>query len=56
MAPDSIVQNTPIKYLPQSKPTRENVGSGAWSSNQTALMKKMDQQYDDLANFMIEKF
>lgn len=56
MAPDSIVQNTPIKYLPQSRPTRENVGSGAWSTNQTALMKKMDQQYDDLAKFMIEKF
>lgn len=56
MAPDSIVQNTPIKYLPQSRPTRENVGSGAWSTNQTALMKKMDQQYDDLATFIIEKF
>ena len=56
MAPDSIVQNTPIKYLPQSKPTRENVGSGAWSGNQRRLMEKMDQQYDNLARFMIDKF
>lgn len=56
MAPDSIVQNTPIKYLPQSRPTRENVGSGAWSKNQRDLMKKMDQQYDDLAKFIIENF
>lgn len=56
MAPDSIVQNTPIKYLPQSKPTRENVGSGRWASNQTALMRKMDQQYDSLAKFMIDNF
>lgn len=56
MAPDSIVQNTPIKYLPQSKPTRENVLSGTWSSDQRKLMKNMDQQYDKLAKFMIEKF
>lgn len=56
MAPDSIVQNTPIKYLSLSKPTRENVGSGSWASNQKILMKKMDQQYDQLAKFMIENF
>jgi chromosome partitioning protein len=56
MAPDSIVQNTPIKYLPQSKPTRENVGSGAWSTNQKNLMRKMDFQYDELAKFMIKNF
>lgn len=56
MAPDSIVQNTPIKYLPQSKPTRENVLSGTWSSDQRKLMRNMDQQYDSLARFMIEKF
>lgn len=56
MAPDSIVQNVPIKYLPQAKPTRENVGSGKWASNQVNLMKKMDQQYDLLAQFMIDNF
>jgi chromosome partitioning protein len=56
MAPDSIVQNIPIKYLPHSKPTRENVLSGTWSSDQRKLMKNMDYQYDNLAKFMIEKF
>jgi chromosome partitioning protein len=56
MAPDSIVQNIPIKYLRQSKPTRDNVGSGTWSPNQRLLMDEMDKQYDQLAQFMIEKF
>jgi len=56
MAPDSIVQNIPIKYLSQSRPTRENVGSGSWAINQKDLMAKMDQQYDSLAKFIIEKF
>jgi chromosome partitioning protein len=56
MAPDSIVQNTPIKYLLQSKPTRENVLSGSWSTSQRALIKKMDSQYDQLADFMIKNF
>lgn len=56
MAPDSIVQNVPIKYLPGTKPTRDSVGRGTWAGNQTALMKKMDQEYDKLARFMIDKF
>jgi chromosome partitioning protein len=56
MAPDSIVQNTPIKYLPDARPTRENVLSGTWSPNQRKLMKKMDKEYDELAKFMIDKF
>jgi cellulose biosynthesis protein BcsQ len=56
MAPDSIVQNVPIKYLPERKPTRESVGRGTWARNQTDLMKKMDHEYDRLAQFMIEKF
>jgi len=56
MAPDSIVQNTPIKYLSEAQPTRENVLSGSWSPNQRKLMKKMDKQYDELATLMIEKF
>ncbi len=42
MAPDSIVQNIPIKYLPKARPTRDNVVRGAWAANQTCLMKKMD--------------
>lgn len=56
MAPDSIVQNTPIKYLPQSKPTRDNVRSGTWSSDQKKLMKNMDREYDKLAQLIIDKF
>jgi hypothetical protein len=56
MAPDSIVQNIPIKYLRQSKPTRDNVGSGTWASNQKTLMEEMDNEYDKLAKFMIDKF
>jgi chromosome partitioning protein len=56
MAPDSIVQNIPIKYLPQARPTRDNVGSGSWAKNQTALMEKMDNQYDFLARFISDNF
>lgn len=56
VAPDSIVQNIPIKYLSQSSPTRENVGRGSWSRNQKDLMGKMDAEYDRLAKFMIDKF
>ncbi|MBD2100276.1 ParA family protein [Leptolyngbya sp. FACHB-261] len=56
MAPDSIVQNIPIKYLPQAKPTRDNVKSRTWARDQTTLMKKMDAQYDKLASFIIQNF
>lgn len=56
MAPDSIVQNIPIKYLPQAKPTRDNVVRGAWANNQTVLMEKVDREYDQLADFIIHKF
>jgi chromosome partitioning protein len=56
MAPDSIVQNTPIKYLLQSRPTRDNVKRGSWAPNQRVLMENMDKQYDLLAKFMIDKF
>lgn len=55
MAPDSIVQNVPIKYLPERKPTRE-IGRGAWAKNQIALMEKMDKEYDTLADFVINSF
>jgi chromosome partitioning protein len=54
MAPDSIVQNIPIKYLSKSKPTRDNVVRGSWAPNQTALMEKMDKEYDRLANFLVQ--
>jgi chromosome partitioning protein len=55
MAPDSIVQNVPIKYLPQHKPTRD-IGRGTWAKNQIDLMGKMDEEYDRLANFIINCF
>ena len=56
MAPDSIVQNKPIKYLRKARPTRENVGSGSWSVYQAALMEKMDSEYDNLAKYIVDKF
>ncbi len=55
MAPDSIVQNIPIKYLGQSKPTRD-IGRGSWSKEQKALMDKMDKVFDNLANYIISNF
>jgi chromosome partitioning protein len=56
MAPDSIVQNIPIKYLSDSKPTRESLNRGQWAANQTDLMKRMDAQYDSLADKIISDF
>lgn len=54
MAPDSIVQNVPIKYLKDKKPTRENYSSGKWASNQIQLMKDMDAEYDKMADYVIK--
>jgi chromosome partitioning protein len=56
MAPDSIVQNIPIKYLSQGRPTRDNVVRGYWADNQIALMDKIDKEYDKLADFVIDNF
>lgn len=56
IAPDSIVQNVPIKYLREKKPTRDNVKSGAWGGNQNIFMKKIDAEYDSLAKFIIDNF
>lgn len=56
MAPDSIQQNTPIMHLSQKKPTRENVGSGAWSADQKALMSRMSAKFVELANYVIKNF
>lgn len=55
MAPDSIVQNIPIKYLSYHSPTRQ-IRSGAWSGDQKALMRKMDQEYDQLAHLIVQQF
>jgi chromosome partitioning protein len=56
MAPDSIVQNIPIKYLPDSRPTREAYNRSSWAPNQVKLMQEMDQQYDALADKVISQF
>ncbi len=56
MAPDSIEQNIPIKYLPKAKPTRDNIVRGSWAPNQIALMEKMEKEYDKLASFIIQNF
>lgn len=56
MAPDSIQQNTPIMYLSRMKPTRENVGSGAWSKDQKDLMGRMSERFVDLAKYVIKNF
>jgi chromosome partitioning protein len=56
MAPDSIVQNVPLKYLSESRPTREAYNRSSWAPNQVALMKNMDKQYDALADKVIRDF
>lgn len=56
MAPDSLQQNVPIKYLSTVKPTRENYAKGKWAHNQVDLMKKIDKEYDKLANYIIKNF
>ncbi len=53
MAPDSIVQNIPIKYLSAGRPTRGNYNRSNWAPNQTSLMQEMDLQYDRLADHVI---
>lgn len=57
MAPDSIMQNIPIKYLSAGKPTqRLSAKKGQWAKNQIDLMKRMDAQYDGLADKIIKEF
>jgi cellulose biosynthesis protein BcsQ len=56
MAPDSLQQNIPIKFLPNVKPTRENYAKGRWAQNQIELMKKIDGEYDNLADYIIKNF
>ena len=56
MAPDSIVQNIPIKYLKDAKPTRDMFSRGSWGRTQLDLMRKMDEEYDRLAEFVIQNF
>lgn len=56
MAPDSIVQNVPLKYLHEKNPTREAYNRSKWAQNQIDLMKAMDEQYDLLADKIIREF
>ncbi len=55
MAPDSIVQNIPIKYLSGEKPTRE-IQEGSWSTGQKNLMSRMSKEYNSLADYIIQNF
>jgi chromosome partitioning protein len=55
MAPDSIVQNIPIKYLSGEKPTRD-IQVGSWSQGQKNLMLRMTNEYDFLADYIIKNF
>lgn len=56
MAPDSINQNTPLKFLMTRRPTRNLTDRGAWAPNQINLMKKIDSEYDKLAEYIINNF
>lgn len=51
MAPDSLVQNIPIRYLKNTKPT--NVNKRSWASNQIDLMDAMDAQYTKVAQHLV---
>jgi cellulose biosynthesis protein BcsQ len=56
MAPDSIIQGVPLKYLHTVKPTRDMLVRGQWAQNQIDLMSRMDREYDRLADYVINNF
>lgn len=56
MAPDSIIQNIPIKYLSTSKPTRTLRNRHSWAPNQIDLMKETAAEYDRLAQYIVNNF
>jgi len=56
MAPDSIIQNVPIRYLSQYRPTNALRGRGQWATNQIDLMNEMADEYDNLAQHIIDNF
>ncbi|MFD0708195.1 ParA family protein [Photorhabdus akhurstii] len=53
MAPDSILQGVPLRYLHKVKPTREVLARKAWSGPQVDLMKGMSKEHDKLADYII---
>ncbi|WP_312359147.1 ParA family protein [Mixta calida] len=56
MAPDSILQGVPIRYLSSVRPTRDVLVRGSWSGPQTKLMQKMSDEHDILADYIINNF
>lgn len=56
MAPDSIIQNVPIRYLSEFRPTNALRGRGQWAHNQIELMNEMADEYDKLAQHIIDHF
>lgn len=56
MAPDSIIQNVPIKYLHLQRPTRVLRDRHKWAPNQVDLMQEMAGEYDSLANYIVDNF
>ena len=56
MAPDSIIQNVPIRYLSWYRPTNALRGRGQWAQHQIDLMTEMANEYDKLAQHIIDNF
>lgn len=56
MAPDSIIQNVPIAYLSQYRPTNVLRGRGQWAHNQIKLMQKMATEYTKISQHVIRNF
>jgi len=56
MAPDSIIQNVPIKYLPGTSPTRRLRNRHSWAPNQIDLMNETAVEYDRLAGYIVKNF
>lgn len=56
MAPDSIIQNVPIRYLSEFRPTNALRGRGQWAHNQIELMNEMADEYDRLAQYIIDNY
>ncbi|MFA0224334.1 ParA family protein [Vibrio splendidus] len=53
MAPDSILQGVPLRYLDTVRPTRGVLARGAWSGPQKDLMRLMSSEHDKLADYII---
>lgn len=56
MAPDSIFQNIPIRYLSRVRPTNALRGRGQWAPNQIDLMNDMADEYDNIAEYIVDNF